>query len=138
MISETGNDRSAIAGITLIEVLIATVILFAGLGAVLGGYAMATRALDEVMDALAAGEILREKAVAIELQKAACSPLTAMADRQAVGGRVYEWAAMGGVPDGKGGIQEVMVAVWRSSRPGRYKLATQWAEAGASKGESSR
>ncbi len=62
MISRTGSR-----GFSLIEVLVASVILFAGLGAVLRAYSMAVEALGISDDTLASMDVLREKAVMAEL-----------------------------------------------------------------------
>lgn len=71
MISRTGNS-----GFSLIEVLVASVILFAGLGAVLKAYSMAVEALGAASETLWASELLSEKAAGVDLQ--------AMASRDSV------------------------------------------------------
>ena len=63
MTSRTGNSA-----FTLIEVLVASVILFAGLGAVLKAYSMAVIALDSAADILVSTAWLRDKASVLELQ----------------------------------------------------------------------
>jgi len=87
MTSRTGNR-----GFTLIEVLVASVILFAGLGAVLRAYSMAVEALGIASETLAVSDLFREKAVLVELQSMA-SPGSGQdlsgSDRR--GGVDYAW-----------------------------------------------
>jgi len=87
MISRTGNR-----GFSLIEVLVASVILFAGLGAVLKAYSMAVQALGAASETLATSDLLREKAVSVDLQFIA-SPdaIPAQDGRERRGGVEYVW-----------------------------------------------
>lgn len=61
------TSRTGSGGFTLVEVLVATVILFAGLGAVLQAYSMAVVALDAADMSLAATDLLSERATLLEL-----------------------------------------------------------------------
>lgn len=62
-----GGTFFPVRGFTLIEVLVAAVILFAGVGAVLKAYSSAVSALASASDLLNSTMLLREKAVELEL-----------------------------------------------------------------------
>jgi len=76
MTSRTGNR-----GFTLIEVLVASVILFAGLGAILKAYSLAVEALGAAEDTLAATDLLAGKAASLELQLGAGVDSAALPER---------------------------------------------------------
>ena len=76
---------------TLIEVLVASVILFAGLGAVLKAYSMAVAALDSAGDILVSTAWLREKVAVMELQGADGGGLMPGSGRVQLDGRAYQW-----------------------------------------------
>lgn len=87
MTSKIGSN-----GFTLIEVLVASVILFAGLGAVLKAYSLAVVAMDSAADKLAICQIIQEKAAELDVQVADSSNgLPAGQGREKVGGREYLW-----------------------------------------------
>lgn len=87
MISRTGNE-----GFSLIEVLVASVILFAGLGAVLKAYSAAAQAMDVALDTLAAVDLLREEATKVELQAVGtASPAPGGSGQSEKWGVVYQW-----------------------------------------------
>lgn len=67
MISGTGNSREHREGFTIVEVLIATVVLAVGLGSVLTAYSLTVSALDAATDTLVEAQILSEQAAALDL-----------------------------------------------------------------------
>jgi prepilin-type N-terminal cleavage/methylation domain-containing protein len=86
MTSRTGNNA-----FTLIEVLVASVILFAGLGAVLKAYSMAVTALDSAADVLVSTAWLRDKVAVMELQGKDGSALMSSGGEIRLEGRDYRW-----------------------------------------------
>ena len=131
MISGTGNKPSASLGFTLIEVLVASVILFAGLVAVLGAFGSAVTALGQAADVLAETQIIEEKACEVELE--------AGPDRQQLhsssGSCVppferYTWDVTSrGVSTFEGAeLAEVDISAGRALAPDRRLLVTQWAQ----------
>ena len=92
MTSRIGTKGLFQDGFTLIEVLVASVILFAGLGAVLKAYSMAVMALDASADTLASCTLLREKAVELDLAAVAGEgAFTGGNGRSVVEGVDYLW-----------------------------------------------
>lgn len=88
MTLRTGNK-----GVTLIEVLVASVILFAGLGAVLKAYSLAVVAMESASDKLSACQIIHQKASELEIQAAGGSEgLPSGSGRQQSGGFDYLWS----------------------------------------------
>jgi len=87
MTSRTGNNA-----FTLIEVLVASVILFAGLGAVLKAYSLAVVAMESASDKLAVYQVIQEKAAELDLQVSDSSEVLPSGDGpQKVGGHDYLW-----------------------------------------------
>lgn len=87
MTSRTGTD-----GFSLIEVLVASVILFAGLGAVLRAYSLAANALDSAQDVMASYALLEEQASVLDLQvRTVGGPLTGGSGRVFPHGTPYIW-----------------------------------------------
>ncbi len=85
-------SRIGSKGFTLIEVLVASVILFAGLGAVLKAYSLAVVAMELAADKLALCQIVQEKTAEFELQAPnAGAVLPSGEGRQRVGGFEYLW-----------------------------------------------
>ena len=78
-------------GFTLIEVLVASVILFAGLGAVLKSYSLAVVAMESAADKLAVCQVIEEKAEELDVQVSSGDALPAGGGRQMVGGFEYQW-----------------------------------------------
>jgi hypothetical protein len=78
-------------GFTLIEVLVASVILFAGLGGVLKAYSMAVAALDSATDVLITSSWMHDKAVALELQVKGGAGGASGSGRTRLEGREYQW-----------------------------------------------
>lgn len=88
MTSRIGSN----SGFTLIEVLVASVILFAGLGAVLKAYSAAVSTLDSASDILTSTLLMREKAVDLELQaKGGTGSLNGGGGQIQLDGREYRW-----------------------------------------------
>ncbi|MEI6564560.1 MAG: prepilin-type N-terminal cleavage/methylation domain-containing protein [bacterium] len=87
------TSRTGSSGFTLIEVLVASVILFAGLGAVLKAYSLAVVAMDSAMDKLNSCQVMREKAMELEPQVTGTlgDPLTGGDGRTVIGSREYLW-----------------------------------------------
>lgn len=75
------TSRTGIKGFTLIEVLVASVILFAGLGVILKAYSLAVEALNTAEDTLAATDLLVGKAARMELQFAASEESALLLER---------------------------------------------------------
>lgn len=91
-----GNSRRGAGdGFTLIEVLVTSVILFAGLGAVLKAYSLAVVALEASSDVLATSSLLGNKAADLELQMMATrgQGLSGGNGRVVVEGVEYRWEA---------------------------------------------
>lgn len=87
MTSRTGNNA-----FTLIEVLVASVILFAGLGAALKAYSLAVVAMESAADKLAVYQVIQEKAAELDLQVAGGGDTLLSGDgRKKVGGYEYLW-----------------------------------------------
>ena len=87
MTSRIGNN-----GFTLIEVLVASVILFAGLGAVLKSFSLAVVAMESAADKLAVYQVIQEKAEELDLQVSGGDDvLPAGGGSQMVGGFEYLW-----------------------------------------------
>ena len=130
MISGIGNKFSQNQGFTLIEVLVATVILFAGLAAVLGAYSSAVTALDRASDVLMATHILQERAAELDL---AAGPdrrgLTAGSGLQAEGVFRYSWSVTCRPVATAAGVElsEAVIEARRDLRADRHSLVTQWA-----------
>ena len=130
MISGTGNKGKTAQGFTLIEVLVATVILFAGLAAVLGAYSSAVTALDRSTDVLAATQILQEQAAALSL---AAGP-----DRRGLASGAgsceglsfrYEWSVTCQrilTPGGVSMTEAVITAGRANQQGGCHSLVSQW------------
>ncbi len=79
-------------GFTLIEVLVAAVILFAGLGAVLKAYSLAVVAMEAAADKLAVSQIIQQKIGAVELQISDLGDTLPYGQgRQEVGGAEFGW-----------------------------------------------
>jgi prepilin-type N-terminal cleavage/methylation domain-containing protein len=129
MISVTGNKRETSAGFTLIEVLVASVILFAGLAAVLGAYSSAVTALDRAGDVLAATLILQQKASEVEWM-AGTNPrgLSSAAGTSGSLPSLYDWKTdCRRLPTETGrGVTEVVIDVRRHLRTEPYSLVTRW------------
>lgn len=88
MTSRIGNN-----GFTLIEVLVAAVILFAGLGAVLKAYSLAVVAMESAADTLSACQIMHQKASELEAQAGRGSEaLPSGGGRRQAGGFEYLWS----------------------------------------------
>lgn len=83
------TSRTGIKGFTLIEVLVASVILFAGLGAILKAYSLAVEALNTAEDTLAATDLLSGKAARLELQFAAAGAPADLPERMSRDGIDY-------------------------------------------------
>lgn len=143
MTSATGSNRPARQGLALVEVLVATVVLFAGLGAVLKAYSAAVAALDTATDALNSSEILRQKAADIELaalaaqqdlrsESGACEPPYARYDWRVTSRRPSDWGEIPGAA--------VLIEVWRPPAQERWSLTMQWASfpVGTHKGDAHR
>ena len=131
MISGTGNETCASPGFTLIEVLVASVILFSGLVAVLGAYSSAVTALDQASDVLAATQLIEEKACEVELE--------AGPDRQQLfsssgAGEApydrYTWdVTVRGLSTFQGAeLLDVDISAGRARAATRRLLVTQWAQ----------
>lgn len=89
MISRIGNS-----GFTLIEVLVASVILFAGLGAVLKAYSMAVSALDSAEDIVASSLLFHDQMAALELQAVdGAAPPPSSSGSTLYHGVAYKWEA---------------------------------------------
>jgi len=87
MILKTGNK-----GFTLIEVLVASVILFAGLGAVLKAYSLAVVAMESAGDKLSVCQVIQAKVGELDLQVFEFGEaLPSGAGRQKMGGYEYLW-----------------------------------------------
>lgn len=87
MTSRTGSD-----GFTLIEVLVASVILFAGLGAVLKAYSLAVVAMESAADKLAICQVIQQKAAELDVQVlSAATGVPGGGGCQTVGGSDYLW-----------------------------------------------
>lgn len=88
------TSRTGTKGFTLIEVLVACVILFAGLGAILTAYSGAMMTLDATADMIACHVLLQERASVLELQaKTDEGGLQGASGRLGVGGHEYSWTA---------------------------------------------
>lgn len=87
MTSKTGNS-----GFTLIEVLVASVILFAGLGAVLKAYSLAVVAMDAAAETLSICQIAQQVGGELEVQVSrSMDALPSGEGRQIAGGSEYSW-----------------------------------------------
>jgi prepilin-type N-terminal cleavage/methylation domain-containing protein len=126
----TGNEREPSSGFTLIEVLVATVILFAGLAAVLGAYSSAVTAMDRAAEVLVATQLLQKKAAEVEWAvRVEPQKLNSSAGIYGTPPVRYDWGidcqrlslAAGGE------VTEVVIDVNRQSRADHYTLTTQWA-----------
>ena len=125
MISRTGNR-----GFSLIEVLVASVILFAGLGAVLRAYSMAVEALGSASDALSASDLLREKAVLAELRlMASPEPLPNQSEVASRVGVEYAWTleARQQVLTPRLSFQTAALHTIRSKGGASHSLNCEWA-----------
>lgn len=131
MISETGNKAARDLGFTLIEVLVATVILFAGLAAVLGAYSAAVTALDRATDVLAATHVLQERAAELELAAGLNRQgLAAGSGFYGEGVSRYSWAVSCRTATTAAGVElsEAVIAVRRALRTDQYSLVTHWVQ----------
>jgi prepilin-type N-terminal cleavage/methylation domain-containing protein len=124
MTSRTGNKA-----FTLIEVLVASVILFAGLGAVLKAYSTAVIALDSAADVLTSTAWLRDKAAVMELQGNDGGGLMSGSGRVQLDGRDYQWEVdardQAITPDLK--LQSVIIRITRSTSGTPHFLQAEWA-----------
>ena len=128
--SRTGNSAKSLAGITLIEVLVAVVILFAGITAVLRAYSTAVTAMEAAAESLHAGEVLRRTIAGGEAHQEDCLGLPAARSRR--GGfpspdGLFRWswdirpiASAKDLP-----VAEMRVEVWRDGGRRHYLVATQ-------------
>jgi type II secretion system protein I len=129
-ISETGNKSGQDQGFTLIEVLVATVILFAGLAAVLGAYSSAVTALDRASDVLAASHVLQERAAELDL---AAGPdrlgLASGSGSREEGVFRYQWSVTCRQAATAAGVEisEAVIDVRRGLQGDLHSLVTQWA-----------
>ena len=125
MTSRTGNS----AAFTLIEVLVASVILFAGLGAVLKAYSMAVIALDSAADILVSTAWLRDKASVLELQGKDGGVLMSGGGQARLEGRDYRWDVdareQAITPDLK--LQSAVISITRSPSGTPHLLHAEWA-----------
>jgi hypothetical protein len=117
------------SGFTLIEVLVASVILFAGLGAILRAYSMAVSALDSASDVLVTSAWLRDRAAAIELQVKAGEGALSGGGRTRLEGREYLWEVdareQSVTPDVK--LQAAVISITRSPSGTPHFLQSEWA-----------
>jgi prepilin-type N-terminal cleavage/methylation domain-containing protein len=130
MISETGNKCGKDQGFTLIEVLVATVILFAGLAAVLGAYSSAVTALDRATDMLMATSLLQEKAADVELAAGLNRlGMTSSSGSYGSGASRYSWTVTCRPLESAAGVEisEAVIDVRRAIQAGQHSLVTQWA-----------
>jgi len=87
MTSRIGNK-----GFSLIEILVASVILFAGLGAVLKAYSLAVVAMESAADKLAICQVFQNKASELDLLVSGSSDALPNGEgRQKVGDFEYLW-----------------------------------------------
>ena len=124
MTSRTGNNA-----FTLIEVLVASVILFAGLGAVLKAYSMAVIALDSAADVLVSTAWLRDKAAVMELQGKDGGALMSGGGQTRLEGREYRWEVDAReqtiTPNLK--LQSATISITRSPSGAPHLLQAEWA-----------
>lgn len=124
MTLRTGNSA-----FTLIEVLVASVILFAGLGAVLKAYSMAVIALDSAADILVSTAWLRDKASALELLGKDGSALMSGGGQTRLEGREYRWEVdardQAITPNLK--LQSAVITMTRSPSGTPHLLQAEWA-----------
>ena len=130
MISGTGNSREHREGFTILEVLIATVILAAGLSSVLKAYSLTVSALDAATDTLAEAQILSQQAAALDLSIEPDRPELLPGVRTVrvdVPGYTVRVACLPlRAETGLDGTEAVL-DVWRN-RPSEHRgLVTQWA-----------
>ena len=131
MTSGTGNEACASAGFTLIEVLVATVILFSGLVAVLSAFSSAVMALDQASDVLAATQLVEEKACEVELE--AGPDREQLHSSSGIGVAPYArytWdVTVRGVSTFQGaGLCNIDISAGRDKSSNRRLLVTQWAQ----------
>lgn len=124
MTSRTGNNA-----FTLIEVLVASVILFAGLGAVLKAYSMAVTALDSAADVLVSTAWLRDKTAVMELQGKDGGALMSGGGQTRLEGRDYRWEVdardQAITPNLK--LQSAVITITRSPSGTPRLLQAEWA-----------
>lgn len=126
MTSRTGNK-----GFTLIEVLVAAVILFAGLGAVLKSYSLAVVAMEAASDKLSACQIMHQKASELELQSGGGSEeMPAGNGRQQAGGFEYSWSVRSDRRVLTPGVSVLQTAIEvnRTGSGVRYALLCEWTQ----------
>ena len=126
MTSPTGSE-----GYSLIEVLVATVVLFAGLTAVLGTFNAAVSALDAASETLASTEVLKARMAELDLHRQGTSMETlASSGTSAWLGEDYRWQLEATQCAGYGGTVEKKVVVHACRARGgvSHALAYGWVQ----------
>ncbi|MEI8138514.1 MAG: prepilin-type N-terminal cleavage/methylation domain-containing protein [bacterium] len=118
-------------GFTLIEVLVAAVILFAGLGAVLKAYSLAVVAMESAADKLAIFQVMQEKTAELDFQVSG-SDITQPAGegRQKVGNYEYLWRiqSIRQVLTPQVSILRAVIEISRVNRPQGSSCVCEWAQ----------
>jgi type II secretory pathway pseudopilin PulG len=135
MTSRTGSDLSDAVGFTLIEVLVATVVVLAGILAIVGVLGKSVSVLDECSQAIGADSLLREKIGEVEesalLGKGL--PSSSAGDFSSVG-KGFRWQLEVRPPalTSAGGkrLKEFVLTVWKASSQRRYMVSTYVGEHG--------
>lgn len=124
MMSATGSSRS---GIALLEVLVAVAVFFAGIAAVLRGYATAAGAAESAREARQADTLLREKLAEYDLLVWTGADLPTGEGGEFSSAPGYRWRMENAaLPDAElGSRRRVTVTVWRSPG-GRVRGVTTW------------
>ncbi|MEI6168177.1 MAG: prepilin-type N-terminal cleavage/methylation domain-containing protein [bacterium] len=126
MTSRTGSD-----GFTLIEVLVASVILFAGLGAVLKAYSLAVVAMEAAADKLAVCQVMDQKAAELDLQvSGSANVLPSGQGQQRVGGAAYLWRVQASreMLTPQLSVLSAAIEVARANRPQLHSYLCEWAQ----------
>lgn len=126
MTSRTGSD-----GFTLIEVLVASVILFAGLGAVLKAYSLAVVAMESAADKLAVCQVMAQKAAELDLQvSGSAGVLPSEQGQQRIGGVAYLWRvqASRAVLTPQLSVLSTAIEVARANRPQLNYCLCEWTQ----------